>query len=257
MKSYWSLGHRLPQFLSKYLFGDRRQFGHEINVEDSDWVAWQSFYMNFYQNTQKQGVGKTINNAGYRILSKVDFTGKKVMELGPGILPHMSFWKGSPLHYSLVDNLQMLLDQSARILESEEVEFSCNLTDSHQLPFEDGEFDIIVTFYALEHLYPLDLYLQEFKRVLKPGGIFVGAIPTEGGIAWGLGRFFTSRRFIKKNTSINPDKIICWEHQNFAEEVLSKLDQYFNSVREKYYPLSVPLIDINLIVSFIYQRGNN
>src|SRR3989304_5860855 len=26
----------------------------------------------------------------------------------------------------------------------------------------------------------------------------------------GLGRFLTSRRYIKKNTTINPDKIICW-----------------------------------------------
>jgi hypothetical protein len=76
---YWSIGHRLPTLLANPLFGDREQFGLEIQEDDPDWLAWQAFYLNFYQNTQKQGLGKVVNDAGYRILQQVDLTGKTVL----------------------------------------------------------------------------------------------------------------------------------------------------------------------------------
>lgn len=41
-----------------------------------------------------------------------------------------------------------------------------------QLPFDDGEFDLVVSFGVLEHV-PHDLKsLQEIRRILKPGGKF-------------------------------------------------------------------------------------
>jgi len=257
MKSYWSLGSRLPHFLAGPLFGDRQQFGLEIQHDDPEWSAWQNFYMDFYQNTQKQGIGKTINDLGYQVLNLVDLNGKYVLEVGPGTLPHLRFWRGTPFHYTLVDNQQILLDHSARILEERNVKYSCHLMDSYVLPIGDHQADVVISFYSLEHLNPLDLYLEEIKRVLRPGGVLVGAIPAEGGIAWGLGRFFTSRQYVKKHTSINLDKIICWEHPNFSEDILNKLDINFIPVSKKYSPFIFPLIDINLIISFVYERGNN
>jgi SAM-dependent methyltransferase len=255
MKSYWAFGHRSPYFIAKYLFGDRRKFGLEVKAGDPDWIAWQRYCVDtFYQTSQKEGIGKVVNDAGYRILSEIDFTGKKIMEIGPGFLPHMSFWRGKPLHFSLVDNEQGFLDRTTEILKKENIQFSCHLTNSHKLPFNDQEFDAIISFYTLEHLYPLSLYLAEFKRVLKPGGLFLGAIPAEGGFAWGLGRFFTSRRQLKAVTTINPDKIICWGHPNFAEDILGDLDAAFSSVQKKFWPIPAPLIDINLVVSFVYER---
>ena len=59
----------------------------------------------------------------------------------------------------------------------------------------------------MEHVYELDSYVKELKRVLKPGGLLVGSVPTEGGIAWGIGRYLTSRRYVRKNMSFDYDKI--------------------------------------------------
>ena len=64
----------------------------------------------------------------------------------------------------------------------------------------------------------------------------MGAIPAEGGLGWGLGRFLTSRRWLKYHTSIDPDKIICWEHPNFAEQVLAQMDQVFPKQKRQYWP---------------------
>ena len=93
------------------------------------------------------------------------------------------------------------------------------------------------------------------NRVLKPGGILVGAIPAEGGLGWGLGRALTSRRWFKKNTSINPDKIICWEHPNFADTIIKELDRVFKLQKISQWPLRIPIIDINLIIKIIYKKN--
>jgi hypothetical protein len=37
---------------------------------------------------------------------------------------------------------------------------------------------------------------------------------------WGLGRMVTSRRWFKAHTTIDLNKLICWEHPNFAPTVL-------------------------------------
>ncbi len=248
---YWSLGHRLPAFLAIPLFGDRQRFGLKIQEHDPDWLEWQTFYQDFYQNTQKQGLGKIVNDAGYEILRQVDMNGRKILEVGPGNLPHRRFWNGIPDHYSVLDIKQEFIDQSLQVLAQESIPSTSHLSSSSVLPLKDASVDLIISFYSLEHMYPLDEYADEFKRILRPGGQLVGGIPCEGGLAWGAGRFLTSRRYIKRNSSINPDKIICWEHPNFAEEILQVLERHFEMNRVQFWPLRLPLIDFNLICSFI------
>jgi hypothetical protein len=97
--------------------------------------------------------------------------------------------------------------------------------------------------------------LSDLVRVLKPGGILAGAIPTEGGLAWGAGRYLTSRRWLRKNTGIDPDKIICWEHPNYADAVIAQLDNAMHRDSVKFWPFSaIPLLDTNLIIRFEYSK---
>lgn len=46
-----------------------------------------------------------------------------------------------------------------------------------ELPFEDNEFDCIVSFETLEHLEDHQRLLAEFRRVLKPGGFLLISSP--------------------------------------------------------------------------------
>ena len=45
------------------------------------------------------------------------------------------------------------------------------------LPFEDASFDAIVAGELLEHLQFPDALVAEARRVLRPGGVFVGSVP--------------------------------------------------------------------------------
>jgi SAM-dependent methyltransferase len=245
----------LPAILTNPLFGDRRRFGQVIQDQDPDWQEWQAFYMNFYQNTQKNGLGKIINDAGYEILRQIDLNGKNVLEIGPGNLPHRRFWKGKPAHYAVVDVNQEFLDQSLQVLEQDAISTTSYLISSPMLHLEDESIDLIISFYSMEHMHPLNEYAREFARILRPGGQLVGGIPTEGGLAWGGGRFLTSRRYIHRHSGINYDKIICWEHPNFAEEILRTLEHHFAKVDVHFWPLRLPLIDVNLICSFVADKG--
>jgi ubiquinone/menaquinone biosynthesis C-methylase UbiE len=49
--------------------------------------------------------------------------------------------------------------------------------DAVRLPFEDSEFDVIVSFETIEHIVQFQEYVKEMKRVLTPRGIFICSTP--------------------------------------------------------------------------------
>ena len=59
---------------------------------------------------------------------------------------------------------------------------------------------------------------------------------------------------IETHTTIDPDRLICWEHPNFADYILQRLEAKFDQETVRFWPLVVPAIDINLIASFIFRK---
>lgn len=55
------------------------------------------------------------------------------------------------------------------------------VADGERLPFDDASFDIVVSCDVLEHVQDMARSLDEIRRVLKPGGAFIGFVPMEGG----------------------------------------------------------------------------
>lgn len=254
--SYFTIGHRLPRFLSTPLFGDRARWGLHADHGDPMWLEWEKTYLLFYTATQKASVGDRVNHAGYHVMRNVNLGGKRVLEIGPGDIRHLPYWPAKPKEYVITDIQQTMLNRSTTILNEHNIPSKAVLLqrDSTRLPFSDEEFDAVVSFYAFEHIIPLDTYLVEIKRVLRRQGILIGAIPAEGGLAWGVGRLLTSRRWLKAHTGIDPDKLICWEHPNFADHILQALDRHFIKKTNRFWPFRLPFIDLNLVVQFIYSN---
>lgn len=254
---HFSLGHRLPGFLSIPLFGDRQQYGQTPIPGDPCWQEWLDRYAEFYLTTQHSGVRKVVSYSGHKVMQQLELTGKRVVELGPGVIAHVPHWRGRPECYDVLDVNEQLLQQAAQVLIDNDVPHRTFLESrdgNPGLPFPSEEYDAVVSFYSLEHLHPLELHLAEIRRVLKPGGHLLGAIPCEGGLGWGLGRLLSTRRWLKKNSNIDPDKWICWEHPNFAESIMRLLDMTMTRTHVSYFPLLAPSIDLNLILRFVYQK---
>lgn len=49
--------------------------------------------------------------------------------------------------------------------------------DTEKLPFSDNFFDAITALEVIEHLFDPDHFLEEVRRVLKPGGLFILSTP--------------------------------------------------------------------------------
>jgi len=244
-----------PYFIFKRLWGDRRQYGLVRDVKDIDFVKWLSVCHKFYSETQKGTLGVWVNHLGYKVTSSIDFKGKTIAELGPGVIEHTQYHLSKPVKYMLVDIDSVFLEKSKKILvEQGYGDVETVASDGNTINIDDSSLDIILTFNQLEHVTDLDNYVQEIKRVLKPGGLLVGAVPCEGGVAWGLGRFLTTRRYCKVNFDFNFDKVICWEHPNFVDHIKSVLGAHFKVVEKNYRPFAIPLMDINLVFSFVYEN---
>ena len=249
----------IPYPVFKRLFGDRRQFGLITNENDHDWIIFHDNenLWDFYENTQQKGFADKVCSMEYPVICRIDFSGKMVLEIGPGIIRHLQYIKDKPVRYTICDVNKDAFFIAERQLSEADISHETILLDRKkgaQLPFGDETFDIIISFNSLEHLFPLDSYLTEFKRILKPAGQLAGGIPCEGGLAWGLGRFLTTRRYVHKNYGINYDKIICWEHPNFGDFVIERLDMHFERQYLKLHPFSWLSFDFNVMASFAYEK---
>jgi len=47
------------------------------------------------------------------------------------------------------------------------------------LPYQDGSFDVVLSFDLLEHIARVDLHLDEVARVLRPGGYYLFQTPNK------------------------------------------------------------------------------
>lgn len=117
-----------------------------------------------------------------------------------------------------------------------------------RLPWDDNSFDRVVAIHVLEHLYNLPAALQEVSRVLRPDGIFCVVIPCEGGGLYSLGRRLTTKRIFEKRYRVPYEWMIRQEHCNSAREILVELDHRFRVRRRRFFPLRVPLVDLNLVI---------
>ena len=248
----------MPYSIYKRLWGDRKQYGLVKDTDDREWKIWlENSYSDFYVNTQNRGIGNKVCNLAYPVITQLNFNSKKVLEIGPGRIRHFKYMKRKPLEYMICDIEKICLEISYQQLIRRGIncqKILLNEKNTISFPFSDNTFDIILSFNSLEHFQPLNQYIKEIYRILKPNGYFAGGIPCEGGLAWGLGRFFTTRRYVSKNYKINYDKIICWEHPNFADKIYKHLDSSFQRLDKKYHPFSFLPMDLNLISSFIYKK---
>ena len=54
---------------------------------------------------------------------------------------------------------------------------NCQKIEGVKLPFEDDQFDIITNWHVIEHVHDVSETLDEWRRVLKPGGIMILETP--------------------------------------------------------------------------------
>ena len=98
-------------------------------------------------------------------------------------------------------------------------------------------YDRIISIAVLEHLTELPFIIAYSALLLSDRGVFQHGIPSEGGLAWGLGWRLTTGLSFRIRTGLSYKTLICHEHVNTGPEILSVIQYYFKSTRIKRFPL--------------------
>lgn len=191
----------------------------------------------------KPGSFRWISRFDHHFAAASAEEGLVTLEIGAGTGTHLAYETRG--EYVALDGLAELASMIPRRPGLSVIIADCE----DRLPYGDAHFDRVLAIHVLEHLYNLPATLDEVDRVLRPGGVFSVVIPCQGGRGYSLGQRFTSRRmFERRFPDLSYDWLIGYDHCNSAREVLGELKQRFRVRRRRFFPLWVPLVDVNLTI---------
>ena len=101
--------------------------------------------------------------------------GKRVLDAACGEGYGSALLAGAASSVSAVDISEQAVQHARGRYQASNLDF--HASDCRDLPFASDEFDCIVSFETLEHLQDHDGLMQEFRRVLKPGGFLLLSSP--------------------------------------------------------------------------------
>lgn len=102
--------------------------------------------------------------------------GKRLLEVGVGAGTDHLQWARAGAQCSGVDLTNAAIDTTKARFAL--YGFSSNLqqVDAESLPFPDNSFDVVYSWGVIHHSEKPDLIIDEIRRVLKPGGKFIGML---------------------------------------------------------------------------------
>jgi SAM-dependent methyltransferase len=191
-----------------------------------------------------------VQNAGHRVIRSMAAAAPAALTLDMacgdgGHRPYM--WRGDRVVGIDIDQASLETHRQ-RYPDAVAVRGDC-----YHMPFRDGVFDRVINIYNLEHLVHLDFALEEASRVLKDNGELLVSVPTEGGLAWTLGRrLTTARQFTTDGLDYVRSNSI--DHCNCIWQIEKALSRHFRFVKRNLFPLRLPSYHVNVIVTWSLQK---
>ncbi|MCF6320935.1 MAG: class I SAM-dependent methyltransferase [Rhizobiaceae bacterium] len=168
-----------------------------------------------------------------------------VLEIGAGSGKHLDSIRHGYDRYVMSDGNPKMLDQ-AKQRHNDNNRISFEVADARELHFEDKSFDRVIATHVLEHLINPHDILREWARVIKPGGTLSLVLPCDPGFAWRLGRNLGVRQRAQ-SAGMEYDYWMAREHVNSIYNLVTFINYYFEDVKTTWWPMRLPLADINLI----------
>lgn len=173
--------------------------------------------------------------------SKVHFS--QVLEVGAGTGVHVDFVRHAYDRYVMTDLNAPMLDQAVKSMHGGRV--VSEQQDATRLSYGDESFDRVIAAHVLEHLPNPHIVLREWMRVLRPSGTLSLVLPCDPGVAWRAGRAVGSRKKFER-AGIPYDYWMAREHINSINSLVAFIKFYFSDFDERWLPLRVPSMDLNL-----------
>ncbi len=154
-----------------------------------------------------------------------------ILEIGAGSLNHLPYEPNRTGGYDVIEPFSALYEDSAhRHLIRD---FYADIGD---LP-EERRYGRIISIAVLEHLPDLPAVIARAALHLREGGLFQAAIPSEGGLLWGLGWRLTTGLSYRLRTGHSYAVLMRHEHINEAGEIIALIRHFFTDVTIRRFPL--------------------
>lgn len=123
--------------------------------------------------------------------------GKKILEIGVGAGTDHLQWARAGCECFGVDLTDAAIETTRRHLSLYGLTSNLQRIDAQKLPFEDEVFDLVYSWGVIHHSEHPEKIIKEIKRILKPGGIFIGMMYGRYSLVafklWVRYAFFTGR----------------------------------------------------------------
>jgi ubiquinone/menaquinone biosynthesis C-methylase UbiE len=100
--------------------------------------------------------------------------GKRVLEVGVGAGTDHLQWARSGAECYGVDLTEAALEVTKTRFALYGLSSSLKRLDAETLPFPDQDFDVVYSWGVIHHSEKPEFIVSEIRRVLKPGGVFIG-----------------------------------------------------------------------------------
>ncbi len=181
----------------------------------------------------------------HRSMEKDKNKKSKVLEIGPGTHSHIDYLNHQFDEYFILEKINELEE----IYKNRENVKYFNY-DGGKLPFQNDYFDRIIISHCLEHILDPEPFLLDMFSKLKKGGNLTIGLPTDPGILWRFGKFISANFLIKKSYDYTKSDYYYFtakDHVNSIFSLIPIIKKNFKNINfQKYEPLKIPLLDINL-----------
>jgi hypothetical protein len=194
-------------------------------------VAYEAIYAEQYKSnrngaTPAASLAQRLESWMHRkVAADVAVLGPRAtLELGAGTLNQLPYEPRGEI-YDIVEPFALLFEDSPHRPRVRQIYSGVEEVPSSNL------YDRITSVAVLEHLCDLPGVLARASRLLSPDGVFRAAIPSEGGLLWGLGwRVGTGLEFRRRH-DLDYGVMMRHEHVNTAVEIEALVKALFVQVR--------------------------
>lgn len=123
----------------------------------------------------KEQRGNLRTNLDFLAQTNLLKPGDKVLEIGCGIGTIVSELSKQGYDVRGMDISQVAIEYGRGKYPG----IRLDVQPAEELPFEDGAFDVVLSFDLFEHIARIDRHVAEVRRVLKPGGYYLFQTPNK------------------------------------------------------------------------------
>jgi ubiquinone/menaquinone biosynthesis C-methylase UbiE len=218
-----------------------------------------TFYRKSYRKLHREGLQGWGNALVDRLIERHTkrFLGMRILELGASSGEHLQFVSIEPAwhSYTCLDISPGISNPDlykSLVRSNEPIYPRIKFVEAsvENIPFHDNSFDLVVTTCLLAHVREPEKALSEIRRVVKPGGQVVIALPADPGILNRLVKKLITFPKMKRMGILSPNLEYAREHINGVGNLLEFIKSQFSNddLKLRYFPFGIKSWNFSLAI---------